>query len=199
MEEWRDVKGYEGLYQVSNLGRVKSKSRIVKREKSDYFLNGRILKPCPNNKGYLRVPLCKNGAKETQFVHRLVAEAFLDNPNNYPIINHKDENCTNNCVENLEWCTYSYNNTYNNLHYRKMKNYNWKERSKKVDYKRLNKIMMQYRKKKVYQYDLDWNFIKEWESGAEVIENGVATKTIYDCLNGKQLTHKGYRWSYERK
>ena len=199
MEIWKDVVGYEESYQISSLGNVRSKDRFIKRGNSGYWLKGKVMTPYPNSKGYLRVCLVKNNTEKNVFVHRLVAQAFIPNPNNYPIINHKDENCINNCVENLEWCTYSYNNTYNDLHHRKMKNYNWEERNKKVDYKRINKILMQFRMKKVYQYDLEGNLIKEWESGAECIRAGVATKTMYCCIFGRQKTHRGYVWSHEKK
>ena len=100
MEEWRDIKGYEGLYQVSNLGRVRSKRKI--------------LKGTPDKDGYLRVALCKNGTRKYFGIHRLVAIAFIYNANNYPCVNHKDENKTNNRVKNLEWCTIAYNNCYGN-------------------------------------------------------------------------------------
>lgn len=110
-EIWRDIKGYEGLYQVSNLGRVKRLAglRMYKNSPSRYF-NERILKPKKDKNGYLLVGLSKNGA--TLKVHRLVANAFIPNPNNYPCINHIDENKENNSVENLEWCTIEYNNRY---------------------------------------------------------------------------------------
>ena len=101
-EIWKDIKGYEGLYQVSNLGRVKS------------FQNHRVFirKQSHNKKGYLVLVLSKNNKNIQCRVHRLVAEAFLPNPNNYPCINHKDESRTNNTVDNLEWCTVQYNNYY---------------------------------------------------------------------------------------
>ena len=103
MEEiWKDIEGYEGLYKISNMGRVKSikfnKEKILFLQKDKY--------------GYLRVGLRKMGKLKNYFVHRLVAEAFIPNPNNLPIVNHKDENKQNNCVENLEWCTVKYNNSY---------------------------------------------------------------------------------------
>ena len=104
-ERWAMIPGYEGLYEVSTQGRVKT----VKRQGSP----GGILKT-RQSKGYKLVSLCKAGEYTTALVHRLVASAFIDNPNNYPCVNHKDENKTNNCVNNLEWCTYSYNNTYGN-------------------------------------------------------------------------------------
>lgn len=109
MEVWKDVKGYEGLYQVSNYGRVKSVDRLVdyKSKGGRMFkriVKGTILKPKGNPK-YLGLTLSKNGQFTTVYVHRLVAEAFLPNPCNLPEVNHKDENPKNNRVENLEWCT----------------------------------------------------------------------------------------------
>ena len=109
-EEWRDIIGYEGLYQVSNLGRVKS----------FLYYNGtneRIIKPIQLKNGYYNISLSKNKINKKEYIHRLVAKAFIPNPNNYPIINHKDENPSNNCVNNLEWCTQKYN-----MNYVKLKN-----------------------------------------------------------------------------
>ena len=94
-EIYRDIKGYEGLYQVSNLGNVKSLNyNNTNKEK--------VLQLCAHEKGYLYVGLYKNGKRKSYIVHRLVAETFLNNPDNLPEINHKDENKTNNCVDNLE-------------------------------------------------------------------------------------------------
>ena len=102
-EIWVDVKGYEGLYQISNIGRVKS---------YHYDKNGKILKLQINEDGYYKVTLNKNKNKKTYSVHRLVAIHFIDNPNNYSEINHKDENKQNNNFENLEWCSRKYNVNY---------------------------------------------------------------------------------------
>lgn len=110
-EEWKDIKGYEGLYQVSNLGRVRSLSRYVKH-RTIYILKGKLLKQRTRGKGYLAVTLCKNSKLKHYYVHRLVAEAFIPNPNNLPQVNHKDENKSNNCVDNLEWCDDKYNTNY---------------------------------------------------------------------------------------
>ncbi len=108
-EIWKDIKGYEGLYQISNLGRVKSFRGSAKLGKPKEF----ILKPCLINSGYYVVTLYANNRKKHKFqVHRLVAETFIDNPQGFPCVNHKDEDKTNNCVSNLEWCTYQYNNNY---------------------------------------------------------------------------------------
>lgn len=99
-ENWKPVIGYEGYYEVSDLGRVMNSK------------TGYILTPYPNEKGYLRVILFKNGKMSHKRIHRLVADAFIPNPMNYPHINHKDENKTNNCVNNLEWCNPKYNINY---------------------------------------------------------------------------------------
>lgn len=98
MEIWKDIKGYEGLYQVSNLGNVKS----LKTNKNLYY---------SKSGKYYRVGLFK-GKRKMYSIHRLVAEAFILNPNNYPCVNHKDCNTFNNEINNLEWCTYKQNNNY---------------------------------------------------------------------------------------
>lgn len=113
-EIWKDIKGYEGLYQVSNLGRVKSLKRILKHKTTYggiYTVKGKILKP-KEDKGYYRYSLSNNGKNKLFFAHRLVAEAFIPNPQHYLIVNHKDENPHNNKADNLEWCTIKYNVTY---------------------------------------------------------------------------------------
>lgn len=99
---WKDIKGYEGLYQISNTGEIYS------------CRSKKILKQTVDKKGYKRICLYLNGNIKNFQVHRLIAIAFIPNPNNYPIINHKDENPLNNEVDNLEWCTYKYNNNYMN-------------------------------------------------------------------------------------
>lgn len=110
MEEiWKDVKEYEGIYQVSNLGRVKALERTwysgrngcTKKTKPEHIMKYRLAK----NTGYCLLKLVKNGVEKHVFVHRLVAETFISNPNNLPEVNHIDGNKENNCVDNLEWCT----------------------------------------------------------------------------------------------
>lgn len=106
MEVWKDIEGYEGLYQVSNKGRVKSFKQALSYG-SDY--SGKVLKLNTNDRGYVLVTLSKNMKRRTFRVHRLVAQAFIPNPKNFPVVNHIDENKLNNNVDNLEWCTQEYN------------------------------------------------------------------------------------------
>ena len=107
-EIWKDIRGYENLYMISSYGRVKSlgndkkkKEKILKQQKI-------------SRKKYFKVILYKTGIPKTKKIHRVVAEAFIPNPNNYPCVNHRDENPANNFVDNLEWCSYEYNNNYGN-------------------------------------------------------------------------------------
>ena len=114
-EVWKDIKNFEGYYQISSFGRVKSVSRIIhKNDGTIQTFQERILTPYINEKRneYTYVYLRKEGKKFPKFVHRLVAEAFIDNPDNLPQINHKDENPKNNRLDNLEWCDAKYNNNY---------------------------------------------------------------------------------------
>ena len=110
---WKDIKGYEGYYQVSNTGFIRSVDRwITYKNGSKHFLKGEPLKGRPDRDGYLIIGLAKEGKQRYIGIHRLVAEAFIPNPNNLPQVNHKDENKTNNSVWNLEWCTSKYNVNY---------------------------------------------------------------------------------------
>lgn len=112
MEIFKPIIGYEGLYEVSNLGRIKSLPKLHNTGSGGYIEKEKILKNRKDSYGYEMVVLCKNKEQRNYLVHRLVASAFLENPHNYDSINHKDENKLNNCVDNLEFCDRNYNNNY---------------------------------------------------------------------------------------
>ena len=162
-EIYKDIPGYEGLYQISNLGNVKS----LKRNK--------ILAKNNNGNGYLYACLSKDGQAKNYYIHRLVSQAFIPNPDNKPEVNHKDENKENNCVENLEWVTSKENTNYGSRTKRASENC----------------------QKPINQYDLQGNFIKSWAGGTE-IENvtGFARSNISKCCSGKYKTAYGYKWQY---
>ena len=192
-EEWRDIVGYNGMYQVSNKGRIRSFK--YRNTKETY-----VLKQMINKKGYLIVGLSKNGKRKTVIVHRIVAQAFIPNPNKYPQINHKDENKTNNNIDNLEWCTNSYNHNFGTHNERvglantgKERTQESRERYKKSQERRRDKIA--YR---ILQYDLNGVFIKEWRCAFDIEkELGFQRSTIRDCCNQKTKTFKGYIWRYK--
>ena len=177
-EIWKDVVGYEGYYQVSNLGNVKSIERtIVCKDGTRKKLKERILKQVSNWRGYLVVELSTKDKGKIYSIHRLVAQAFIPNPENKPQVNHKDENKNNNCVENLEWCD------------------NWVN----SHYGTRNERIANYRKKKINQYDLEGNFIKEWASIKEVKEQlGYSCSAISACVIGRQKTAYGYVWGKDK-
>lgn len=172
MEEWKDIEGYEGLYQVSNYGRVKSLK----------FGKEKILKPRKNKYGYFDINLCNESKVKGFRVNRLVALTFIPNPNNYPQVNHKDENKLNNCVDNLEWCDRKYN-------------CNFGTRNERVAEKLTNNSLTS---KNVYQYSINGELIKIWESTHECGRNGFNRGNITSCCNGKLKTSQGYIWSYNK-
>lgn len=182
IEEWRPIQGYEGLYEVSDWGRVKSVDRIITRKNGRKLpFKEKILKGGKNNMGYLLVCLNKDGKETWKLVHRLVAEAFLPNPQNLPQVNHKDETPTNNHVENLEWCTAKYNTNYGTGIQRMTKKLlNRQDKSKRVD-----------------QIDAQTGeVIYKWTSTREAERNGYNSTSVAACARGERKTHKGYVWKY---
>ena len=168
-EIWKDIPEYEGYYQISNLGRIKSLHNYRGKES--------IIKPRIKQE-YLTIGLRKNNVRKWKRIHRLIAEAFIPNPNNYPVVNHKNENKLDNRIENLEWCTVGYNNTYGS---------------------RLKRVKQKV-SKPVIQYDLQGNYIKEFESiGDAAREINTNAGNIIKCCkrNPKYNKVKGYVWRYK--
>lgn len=176
-EIWKPIKDYEELYEVSNLGNVRSVDRYVNAKLNGVLtkrkIEGTNIKPYLHKTGYYIVKLSKNGKRKNIKIHRLVAEAFIDNPNKLKCINHKDENKLNNYVENLEWCSYKYNNNYG---------------TKK---ERISQSMF----KKVCQYTVDGKFIKIWDSIKEA-QKYYKTGNISAVCKNKRKTTAGYVWKY---
>lgn len=181
MEYWKDIKGYEGLYRVSNYGRVKSIERwVYYADGRKYLYKSRIMKLRKNsNNDYLIVSLTIDGIHTKYLVHRLVAEAFIPNPHNYPQVNHKDCNPQNNKVENLEWVTAKYNCNY-------------------LFHNELNRLAQH--NKTVLQFDKEGTFIKEW-FGVRNIEKelGYGHTNISNCCSGKRKSAYGYIWKYKNE
>ena len=180
MEEWRNIKGFEGCYMVSNLGRVK-RMGFYRNQSSTWEHEEKILKAGDNGRGYLFVNLSMNNKQYHRYVHRLVAEAFIPNPENKATVNHIDCNRHNNNVKNLEWATYRENN-----------DYALKVMREQGENKRNNKAS-----KPIIQYDLEMNFIAEYPSVREA-ERQLGYKGICACLVGKQKTVHGHIFKYKQ-
>lgn len=189
-EIWKDIVGYEKMYQVSNYGRIRSITRIVKDKNGRVMkYKGKMLKPSTDQKKkYQRVILMSNGHSSTELVHRLVANAFIKNPLNLPCINHKDEDPTNNNVNNLEWCTWEYNDNYGNH----------------------RKRISDGHSKEVAQYTIDGTKIKTYKNAFEAEkETGIGASQIRAVAIGKIRHNKhgrqpfwtagGYKWKYIEK
>lgn len=182
-EVWRPVIGWEGLYDVSNLGRVRSVKRFVRNKNSIRPVESRILKPSLGKNGYYYLRNCKGKAK---YIHRMVAEAFIPNPNALPQINHKDENKLNNSVYNLEWCTQSYNLSYGNR----------LEKIRRISLENRNNPK---RSKKVAQYDLNDVLIATYQSLHEAERiTGIKQDRISQVCRNKNhhKTISGYKWKF---
>lgn len=174
VEIWKDIKGYDGLYQISNLGRVKSLERYRKGNGGSLtIVKETILKQSKNNKGYYRVELCKQGIRKPFSVHRLVADAFIENSHDKPEVNHIDEDKSNNNADNLEWCTSKEN----------------------INHGTHNQKSATTRGKDVQAYDSDGNLINEYPSMCEAQrQTGIPQQNISRCIYGKCKRAGGYVW-----
>lgn len=180
-EEWRDIEGFEGKYMVSNTGKVKS---------LNYNRTGKegIMKGLDNGYGYLQVKLHKDGKRKSYLVHVLVATAFLDNPQNLPIINHKNEIKSDNRVSNLEFCSYSYNNSYNDKA---------KKVGKKLKGRKQSEEHIKKKSKPVFSVDKESGLIMWWQSAHEAEKcTGIDHSSISKCCQGKAKSCGNHIWFY---
>ena len=221
---WKDIKGYEGVYEISNNGIIR---RVIDHAPKKQHLD---------NVGYYAVSLWKDGVGKLIRVHRLLAEAFIPNPLNLPCINHKDENRANNSLDNLEWCTKAYNNTYggkiDRMRSKKKKSILQKDRKGNVvkewdsiksaaatlginetqisryargvirglyngfywEYK-IPQVYKERKGKRIGKFDLDGNLIATFDSIMEASKSATVTSfTISNCVNGHTQTAGGYYW-----
>ena len=168
-EIWKDIEGFEGLYQISNMGNVKS---------LNYHRTGkeRIMKGRKDKDGYLLAHLSKDGKAKNYQIHRLVAIAFIPNPDNLPVINHKNEIKSDNRVSNLEWCSYSYNNSYN-------------DKGKKIGEKLSKPVLAIH---KINGLILEFSSTMEAER-----ETGINNGSIIQCCQGKRNSAGDFYWMYK--
>lgn len=176
-EIWKPIKDYEDSYEISNLGRVRSKERYVKTcGNGRRLVKAQIIKPMVCTNGYLEAALSRNKQRKVILLHRLVAMHFIDNPLNYPEINHKDEDVTNNRADNLEWCTSKYNANYGT---------------------RNQRCMEKAIKKPVRQLSLNGDFIAVYPMISEAARTtGIDESQIIRVCKGRNITAGGYKWEY---
>ena len=187
-EKWKPMPGYEENYLISNYGNVWS------------IRNSRLLKPKETKAGYLRVSPSVNGYRRECFIHRLVALAFIPNPDNKPTVNHLNENKKDNRVENLEWATNAEQNIYGTRIERVVAHTDWENRgidyaavAAKHDYYNMNRKQM----KPVLQFDEHGIFIARYDGlSAAARQVGVSAGHLCSCLKGERRTCGGYKWKY---
>lgn len=167
-EIWKDIEGFEGKYQISSMGKVKSL----------WFGKEKILKNIKTDRGYIVVSLYKEGKQKNYYIHRLVAQTFLPNPDNLPQVNHRNENKTDNRVDNLEYCDSKYNNNFGTRTERAIK-------SKSIP---------------ILQFSKDGELVQKWDSVIEASrELGFYHSSIIECCKGRRKSAGGYRWKYYYK
>lgn len=183
-EVWRDIPSYLGLYQASNLGRIRTYPKYVScynanGEDIKMTIGGDVLQQMRDKQGYYHVMLSCNGKINRCRVHRLVAMAFIPNKQGYPIVNHKDENTSNNRVDNLEWCTHQYNNTYGTAVERRRKNKR-KFHAKKIEMSTLDGVPI-----RIFN-----NFVEV----EEYFQRGDLHANLIAVCKGRRNKCMGYKW-----
>lgn len=173
-EDWRSVEGFEGLYEVSNYGRVRSVDHYVKCNSGRRLVKGRLLKICDRGNGYAFVTMGKDGRQYNISIHNAVAKAFIPNPNSLPEINHKDCNPMNPRMDNLEWCDREYNNQYDGRAWKSAKK-KWKPVAQMLNGKEIDRFECLSRIHDIKGYSIG---------------------NISSCCNGKRTSAYGYEWRY---
>lgn len=187
-EIWKPIKEYENLYMISNLGKVKSLDRITQNGSGKFIKKGRLLKNHINNKGYEYMYLKDRERIKKVYVHRLVAQAFIPNPNNKKEVNHIDCNPLNNKVNNLEWVSHKENMAYMSKLGRSNKTGEWLEKIKQKNIEN---------GKSVLQIDPNTNeIINIFKTIQSVKENGYRQGDVCRCCKGIRKKHKGFIWRY---
>lgn len=193
-EEWKDIHGWEGLYQISNKGNVRSLERtLVRKNGRVFFHQGNLLKPQPNSRGYLRVLLQMPGKRAVLFVHRLVAKHFVDNPKpeEYAIVNHIDNNFQNNNYSNLEWTTPLGNMQHAKKQGRLDRTKEWLSNQRKG---------LEKYDRPVIGYDyLTGKTVVAFSSIQEAARNGYTASSVCQCCKGKRGLHKDLAWMYAQE
>lgn len=180
---YKDIPGYEKYYYADTDGNIYSKDRWHNTKSGDFFRKGTMLKPSKNNKGYLNVVLSINGKYKTEKVHRLIAKTFIPNPNNFPEINHKNEDKTDNSVLNLEWCDRIYNMNYGTINQRLSQNADSKNRVKAID--KIDKT--------------NNTIIQTYNSISSIREDGYDPSYIVKVCKGLKKEAYDYYWRYNQK
>lgn len=175
------VVGYEGIYEVSNYGHVYG---LKRKNARGQIVNPIVKATKPNNRGYIQICLSKDGKQKYMLLHRIVAEAFIPNPEGLPQVNHKDENKNNNSADNLEWCTNAYNRHYGSGMRKSIENHDYKQIAEK-------------NKKTVLQLDKNGNVLNSW-LGLKAAEaaTGVGESNIRRCCYGRGSYAGGFMWKY---
>ena len=171
---WKDVEGYEGIYKISDTGILINQF-------------GKVLKPGDNGRGYASIYLWKNRKKKRHYIHRLVAEAFIPNPEQKPYINHIDNNPRNNHVKNLEWCTPKENTDWMIVQGRFKRTETW---LKNLD------IGLQPRRKRVKRINPSTGEVVIYDGINKTKKDGFTTSSVSQCCNGTRHSHHGYVWEF---
>lgn len=199
-EEWKNIPDYDGLYQGSTFGRVRSVDRVIEIVINGItqkrLVRGKVLTGGQNGHGYIFVYLSKNGKVSRFYIHRLIAITFIPNPCNYPCVNHKDENPQNNRVENLEWCTQKYNANYGS-HIEKVRAFMLSEKNPNRGKHRPEAFKEKVRKP-ILQLDKNGRFVKEWDSAKTAGDTlGIFSQQITAVCRNRYKSYKNYIWRYK--